>query len=559
MKQTKAGTSSHITRQRNLEQERAAAVLYTMFIHNDEPVANWVSDNLTEITGWSREQAIQPGWWSAHIHPDDQKVEAQANDDLLSQGYLTYEYRFQFADGSYHWIRDEMRVLRDPSSTDIQILGVWRDVSQERAMNTLLHQQNERLQLFTQNVPGMLYEFVLEPDGRMYFPFASDRIQDIYGVTAAQAREDAFNAAQNIHPDDLDEVLRTINASAEQLTIWRLEYRVKFADTERWLRGEAHPARKANGATVWHGYIMDITNEKKAERELRLASSVFEHTHEGIMITDPNDIIIEVNPTFTRITGYSREEAVGQPGRFMASGHHDEAFLQDIWRNLKQHGFWQGEIWNRNKRGEIYCERKTISAVHDEQGNVLQYVGLFSDITQLKLQQQRLEQLAHYDSLTGLPNRTLLNDRLYMAVESARRNNTKVTVVYLDLDDFKPVNDQYGHAAGDYLLEAIAERLTACVRRSDTVARIGGDEFVLLLLNESVNGYQVLLQRLQTELMQPVVLEGASMVISSSLGVAHFPTDADTPELLLRYADQAMYAAKQQGKNKVMEYRKLTN
>lgn len=543
-----------VTESPSIEQSRAAAVLYTMTVHDQEPLADWISDNFNDITGWSMQEALQPGWWSEHIHPDDKQVEEFANEALLDQGYLTYEYRFQFADGSYHWLRDEMRIIHAKDCNDVQIFGVWRDVTREREILEQLQIQDQRLRQFTLNVPGMLYEFILEPDGRMYFPFSSDRIQEIYGISAEEARQDAWNAAANIHPDDVDAVVKSILDSAESLTLWRYEYRVNLPDGERWVRGEARPERRQDNSTVWHGYVMDISAEKAAERQLRMAASVFMNTHEGIMVTDNNDIIIEVNPTFTRITGYTREEAVGKPGTFLGSGRHDNAFIKGIWDSLQKHGFWQGEIWNQKKNGQVYCERKTISAVYDDNGQVLQFVGLFSDITQIKQQQQRLEQLAHYDGLTSLPNRTLLHDRLYVAVEGARRSGAQLTIVYIDLDDFKPVNDRFGHAAGDRLLEIISERLTAAVRRSDTVARIGGDEFVLLLSHESVSGYRVLLRRLQDDLAMPVEIEGHRIEISSSMGVAHFPQDADTPEILLRKADQAMYAAKQQGKNKIMEF-----
>ena len=499
--------------------------------------------------------------WQQLVHPDDLKrAESHIGEALKIDGdKLDIEFRFKHADGHWLWVACRGQVVAwNEHGNPIRMLGLHTDISERKDWEHEIRARERLLKQLTEQVPGLLYQFVQQPDGHMYFPFASAHILEIYGVTPQQAEEDAWHAASNIHPDDLDEVLASIQRSGESLQLWRKQYRVILPGKgERWIRGEARPERQKDGSVLWHGYIMDVTAEREAERELRLASSVFKHTHEGIMITDRTGKIIEVNPTFTRITGYRRDDVMGEDPRLLASGRHSTEFFSEMWQNLIEFGFWQGEVWNKRKNGQIYCERKTISAVYDDHGNIEQFVSLFSDITQLKHQQQKLEQLAHYDPLTSLPNRTLLNDRLYMAVEAAKRNGSQLSVVYVDLDDFKPVNDQFGHATGDRLLEIIAERLVKNVRKSDTVARIGGDEFILLLNHESVTGYQALIKRLQKSLQQPVDIENHRVAVSSSIGIAHFPQDAENAELLIRYADRAMYAAKQSGKNKAQEYNEL--
>lgn len=291
---------------------------------------------------------------------------------------------------------------------------------------------------------------------------------------------------------------------------------------------------------------------REAEAGLRLFANVFKYSHTGIMITDADRRVLEVNSAFTAMTGYTRDEVIGRaPAQLTATGRHDEAFYTELWRRTERDGHWRGEVWDRGKNGELFAELLTISSVRDGEGRVQNYVGQFTDITQLKRQQERLEQMAHFDALTQLPNRVLLADRLQQAMALARRQQRLLAVCYLDLDGFKAVNDALGHAAGDELLVKVAERLRATLRESDTLARLGGDEFVALLggLN-GVEEVETTLNRLLKVIAEPYKLESAEVVtVSASIGVALFPTDDVDPDSLLRHADQAMYASKQAGRN----------
>ena len=296
---------------------------------------------------------------------------------------------------------------------------------------------------------------------------------------------------------------------------------------------------------------MTVELRESAER-LRLVASVFEHAAEGVAITDADERIVDVNPTFCEITGYSRAEAIGQTPRALKSGRQDEEFYAAMWQALQHQGYWRGEIWNRKKSGEVYPELLTISAIPDATGAITHYVGIFTDISVLKEHQQYLERMVHYDALTQLPNRVLLIDRLQQAMAHARRGGNLLAVCYLDLDGFKPVNDRYGHGVGDQLLIKVAERFELNIRGGETVARLGGDEFALLLGSlDTVDECERALYRLLHTLDAPFDIgDDRQVKISASIGVTLYPVDDDNADVLLRHADQAMYLAKQAGRDR---------
>ncbi|RUP30663.1 MAG: EAL domain-containing protein [Curvibacter sp.] len=300
------------------------------------------------------------------------------------------------------------------------------------------------------------------------------------------------------------------------------------------------------------GLITDISERKAAEERLQLAASVFTHANEAIMITTPEAELVEVNEAFERITGYQRAEVLGRNARLLNSGHQGPAFYTRLWESLLQEGRWTGEIWNRRKSGEVFVEMLTINAVRGPDGQVLRYVALFSDISTQKQHEMRLEHIAHYDALTGLPNRVLLSERLNAALPEARRQGQPLALVFLDLDGFKAVNDSYGHDKGDKLLQTLAERLQGALRNGDTLARLGGDEFVAVLVGlPREDDALPVLERLRASASAPVRIEGTDLEVSASLGVTFYPqvgeVDADQ---LLRQADQAMYQAKLAGRNR---------
>jgi diguanylate cyclase (GGDEF)-like protein/PAS domain S-box-containing protein len=300
---------------------------------------------------------------------------------------------------------------------------------------------------------------------------------------------------------------------------------------------------------------LELERQKLADViKLEQAAQVFEHSKEGILVTDANKKITSVNKSFTEITGFTPEEAIGQNPRLLASGRHDAAFFKQVWEALATTGSWQGELWNRRKSGEIYPESLTIISVKGDAGAVINYIGIFGDISERKLAEERIQQLAHYDVLTGLPNRLLFSDRLEQSLINAQRNQSKVALLFLDLDRFKQINDTLGHDIGDALLKMVAQRLISCVREQDTLSRQGGDEFIAVLPDADIAGAELVAAKMLDAIIQPYLINQHEFRISSSIGIAVYPDQAQDAESLIKYADVAMYQAKDSGRNKYLRF-----
>ena len=298
----------------------------------------------------------------------------------------------------------------------------------------------------------------------------------------------------------------------------------------------------------------DITERKRAEEELRIAAIAFE-SQEGMIVTDTKGVIVRVNQAFTNLTGYSAAEAVGRTPALLGSGRHSQAFYQRMWQTLEQQRYWQGEMWNRRKNGKIYAEWLTISAVTAPDGSVTHYVGTFSDITRDSEAEAEIHRMAYYDPLTHLPNRRLLMDRLGQALAASRRNGRYGALLFLDLDNFKTLNDTRGHDIGDLLLIEIAQRLNTSMREGDTVGRLGGDEFVLMLEDLSEDVEEAVLQsgmvgmKVREAIASPYLLKGVEFTCTTSIGVSLFCNHDASADDLLKHADLAMYHAKKSGRN----------
>ncbi len=284
--------------------------------------------------------------------------------------------------------------------------------------------------------------------------------------------------------------------------------------------------------------------EESMER-MQLAASVMEATLEGIFITDAAFRIIEINPAFQDITGLELKEVKGASPRIMGAGHYEEERYREMEQSVINNGFWQGEVWNRRRDGDVYAAWLNVNALQNSNGRDTGYVGIFTDITQRKLLEQHFKKMAHYDVLTGLPNRALFADRLDQALQQARRSRTKVGLLYFDLDQFKPINDTLGHDAGDLILQELAQRLQGCVRKSDTVARLGGDEFTIILpeLEEPAGAVRIA-EKCLTAIAPPFVVKKRECRLGVSIGIALFPDHGENHQTLLQKADEAMYRAK---------------
>jgi diguanylate cyclase (GGDEF)-like protein/PAS domain S-box-containing protein len=316
-----------------------------------------------------------------------------------------------------------------------------------------------------------------------------------------------------------------------------------------WVSMRGSILHKDEGKSLW--VFVDISERKEATEKLRLLGRVFNSTQDAITITDANQNIIDVNPAFCDVTGYSREDVIGKSPSILNSGRQPPEFYTEMWQTINVKGYWQGEIWNRKKTGAVFAELLTISALKDSNGNITNFVGIFSDITRSKQQQEELKLLAHYDVLTKLPNRILFTDRFQQAVAHSKRSRSLLAVCFLDLDDFKPINDNFGHEVGDQLLIEVAQRITACISEEDTVSRLGGDEFSLLLGSTlSYEHCQQTMERVHHSLAKPYWINGVSHRVTASSGITLYPLDEGDVDTLLRHADQAMYLAKQAGRNR---------
>lgn len=296
--------------------------------------------------------------------------------------------------------------------------------------------------------------------------------------------------------------------------------------------------------------VDDVTAIKRGEEVLRQSAVLFESTRDGVTITDAQGSIVSVNRAFSEITGYSADEVIGHNPRLLKSDRQDAAFYAAMWQQLVAEGFWQGEIWNRRKNGEVYPQWLTISGVRAADGAIRQFIAVFTDVSRVKAVEARLEFLSYHDDLTGLPNRTLLNLRYQHAVERARRRGHRLALLIVDLDNFKHINDSLGHPVGDRLLVEVAERFRRRLRGEDVLARLGGDEFAVLMEElDAATGAGVLARGLLAELVAPFSLGGESLSIGASIGIAVSPDDGNEPMMLMRNADAAVYLAKAQGRN----------
>lgn len=377
---------------------------------------------------------------------------------------------------------------------------------------------------------------------------ASEGAARIYGLSQqAFTMEKIQSMALQHYRPMLDDALRNV---VEIGAPYDVQYQIKTADTGQIKHLRAAGEYVASTGFVF-GIVQDITRQKQEEAKRNLAANVFTHAREGIMITDAEGLIVDVNATFTHITGYSREEVLGKNPRLLKSGRQGPGFYAQLWRELQTHGYWAGEAWNRRKNGEVFAEMQTISAVLDESGQVQNYVSLFTDITPMKNHEQQLEHIAHFDALTGLPNRVLLADRLQQLMAQSLRRGKSLAVAYLDLDGFKSINDRHGHSVGDDMLIALSKRLQSALREGDSLARIGGDEFVAVLVDlEQAADYEAILARLLTAASDEVSVDQLSLRVSASIGMTLFPQDGADAEQLMRHADQAMVIAKLAGKNR---------
>ncbi len=381
--------------------------------------------------------------------------------------------------------------------------------------------------------------------------YVNPRFEEVTGYCAEEVlgRSPSLLKSGDKSPSEYRELWETITAGR----VWRGQFHNKRKDGSIfWEAASISPVRDETGrVTHFVAVKEDITARKRAEEQLRMNATVFETTTEGIMVTDAERRIKTVNPAFTRITGYGAGEVIGKNPRLLSSGRHDAEFYCQLWEQLLRRGYWSGEIWDRRKDGSVFPAWMSLVALKDEGDQLIEFVAVFSDMTQRKNDEEQIRYQANHDALTGLPNRTLLLDRLELAIATAHRERREVALLFLDLDRFKSVNDTLGHVVGDELLQQVAGRVNGCTREADTVARFGGDEFAVLL-PEVLGGGDVALvaEKIIARLAPPFRLAERELYIGASIGIALYPDDSQDADTMLLHADMAMYRAKEAGRNR---------
>jgi len=506
-----------------------------------------------ELTGWTLSEAKEKSLKTIFPIIDATTRESIANpvDKVILTGetvYLTNHTTLIAKDGSEYQIADSAAPIRDSDNNILGMVLVFNDVTDTYSIREELKRNQQRLLLHWQEAPlGIIewnlgFELVdLNPAAELIFGFSKEELL-------------GQHITKKILPEEIRETTDKISQQLIENTGGRRQRYKHITKDGRSIICEWYNSSLVNDegdVVAFSSLVMDVTDSQIAEDKLRLSARVFTDTQEGIMITNAQATIINVNPAFCDITGYSYSEVVGQNCNILSSGKQAPEFYAQMWQILRKYGHWQGEVWNRTKQGEVYAELLSISSILDEDNNVLQYVGIFTDITESKKQQEKLQQMAHYDVLTQLPNRVLLTDRFIQALAHSKRKDCLLAVCFLDLDNFKPINDTYGHEAGDQLLVDVSVRIKKSIRDEDTVSRQGGDEFVLLLGGiESFYQCELMLKRVLDSLAQPYFINGQAQRITASIGVSLYPTDNANLDTLMRHADQAMYQAKQTGRNR---------
>ncbi|MDD1612664.1 MAG: diguanylate cyclase, partial [Methylococcaceae bacterium] len=528
--------------------------------------------------------------WQGLVHPDDIDFIQEDLRKALNSGQKMHavEFRLRHRDGHYVPILERSFISRNEDGKVLRISGTNMDLTERRHQQNLEGLRGFMLECITSSMPlaeildaithkveslrpGAHCAILLLDDGGRHLRLAAAPslpnfyksgidglpIGDNMGCCGHAAITGKSAIAANISEDPHCSGIKMLTEQAGLASWWSepihgSENKVlgTFAIYQRAAATPDEYDRKLI-ETVAH-YTALIIDRKRAETQLKLAVKVFEQSQEGFMITDAKRNILKVNPAFTAITGYSEQDAIGKSAGMLASGRHDQEFYRNLWKTINAQNFWQGEIWNRRKNGEIYPELLNISLVRDCFGNVSEYVGVFADITQLKASEAQLEFLAHHDTLTSLPNRLRLFFRLEHSIETAKRQGTQLALLMLDLDRFKDVNDSFGHLAGDQLLQLVANQLVNRVRDIDTVARLGGDEFTVVLENIShPEDAARIAQAIITDLSEPwSISDTGEVLIGASIGISLYPQHGHTPELLLQQADAAMYKAKEGGRNR---------
>ncbi|PWY40870.1 bifunctional diguanylate cyclase/phosphodiesterase [Pseudomonas sp. RW409] len=531
--------------------------------------------HLGQTLGYNKTELHQMGeyFWEILLHPEDADLYHRLRQEQRHAGYLQLlqcHLRFRHRSGQWRCfdIR-EQALARDKYDQVTRIIGVAKDITDQIEASESLRDSERRYRMLAESISDVIFS----TDSQMALNYVSPSVQSVLGYDAEWIFQNGWQSTI-ANPQQLTGIYALMERVSKALDkpeqLARLRNQVQ---TQLFL----FDCLRADGrkipielrlVLVWdeHGAFegvlgvgRDISQQRRAEKDLRMAATVFEHSTSAILITDPAGYIVQANEAFSRVSGYAVSQVLDQLPNMLTVDEQQEAHLRYVLKQLHQHSTWEGEVWLKRRNGEHYPAWVGITAVLDDEGDLASYVCFFTDISERKASEQRIHRLAYYDALTHLPNRTLFQDRLHTALQSAERQKSWVVLMFLDLDRFKPINDSLGHAAGDRMLKEMATRLLDCVDDDDTVARMGGDEFTLLLqprtsreiaLNRAIH----VAEQILASLVKPFVLEGREFFVTASIGIALSPQDGNELSQLMKNADTAMYHAKERGKNNFQFY-----
>ena len=529
--------------------EHSNDVIFTLSSHGQ---FEYISPNWVRITGYSSESESNNLF--NLVHPEDhQPCRVFCNRILRENTFEELEFRIRCQSGEYHWFAFTGRPINNLTIKNM-ILGSARFIDGRKKAEALINRQSELLrkriaelsaiytisELSKQDIPpNLFFERLLEaiPSGMEHPDSLSVEIR---------LGEERFEQWSVNDENVINCLSSDINVESFKAGDIKLHFHVPYCNSEDHFESEKKQSFVKEIALLTGRYL----ELRRSKEKLRFASKVFENSHEGILITDANAKIISVNPAFTRITGYTQDEVIGKNPNLLDSGQHDKKFFANMWKDISASGCWHGELFNRRKSGEIYPQMLSVTRVLNQDTKQIEYIGLMMDLTNLRQAEDRIRQLANLDPLTGLPNRSLLRDRVNQAILQGSRSKFKTGVLYLDLDHFKFVNDSLGHPIGDELLLEMAKRMQDSTRESDTVSRLGGDEFVVVTPNvHSTKDIAEIAQKLLSSLCKPFRAKDLTISPSASIGICVHPDDGRDFDTLLQKADIALYQAKESGRN----------
>ena len=511
-----------------------------------------VSTNWTAGTGQAFEHALGLGWLDA-VHSEDRAMVIDTMRAAIAtrRGFYLH-YRLHRADGSARRVLHVAAARTLPSGKFNGLVGTLTDETDTEAGENSLQHSEEQVFEFLEGVG--LAAIAIDTQGSLV------HINQVMAAQIGQAAESLLGCdwiGQYVSSEDRPRLAGLFGDSGALSALpQELEYQVETAKGQCLFRWHLTLIRDPAGVPMSIAMMgSDITEWRRMGDRLRLNAQVFDSSNEAMVITDRQNNIISVNRAFTRLTGYEREEALGKNPRILNSGRQDAAFYRSMWESIIENGFWRGDIWDRRKDGSCYPKFLSITAIRDDGGEIVKFSAVFYDVSERKEMELQLENLAHYDSLTGLPNRMLLHDRLEQAIATAERQRQHFALLFIDLDGFKPVNDEHGHGVGDAVLKLVGERLNLVIRGMDTAARLGGDEFVVILTDiHNRENTERVAEKIIGELSEPYEVAGKTLSISASIGARLYPSDQKAALDLLRTADEAMYQAKRDGKRRVKFY-----